>query len=401
MTAAPTIDVLKATQAAVRLPAGARVAVAMSGGVDSSVAAGLLVEAGYEVLGITARLYDMDRAAAAIALRRPGICCAPEDTRDARSVARQLGIRHYVIDERTIFEKTVIEPFVAAWRAGETPNPCVECNRTLKFDQMISKARALGADALVTGHYARLELDEEGQPALRRGVDNLKDQAYFLYPMSPSAAQMLRFPLGAMAKDEVREHATRMGLPVAAKRESMDVCFVEGGSAADWVAQRDGARPGAIIDVGGLTLGRHENLAGFTVGQRKGLRLQRPAEDGEPRYVLDKLADATVVVGPRALLAVRTVEVHPFTAISGRLPEAGLAGQLQLRHRGQPAAATVLEVAGDRLTLSVQGQLEGAARGQSAVLFDGDRVLGGGLIVHTTTAGSEAVAELTVRGVRP
>ncbi len=388
-------------RAAIRLPVGARVAVAMSGGVDSSVAAGLLVEAGYQVVGLTARLHDMDRQAAAVALRRPGTCCAPEDARDARAVARQLGIHHYVIDERAIFEQSVIEPFVAAWRRGETPNPCVECNRTLKFDHMVKKAGALGAEALVTGHYARLELDELGEPALRRGVDSQKDQAYFLYPMSTSAARMLRFPLGSMAKEQVRAHAERMGLPVAAKRESMDVCFVEGGNTATWVARRDGARPGTIVDVGGMTIGQHQNLAAFTVGQRRGLHLDRPGEDGQPRYVLDKLADATVVVGPRAMLAVRTLEIAPCSAISGTLPTPGSPCEVQLRHRGQPAPATVIELQGARLTLRVHGKLDGAARGQSAVLFEGDRVLGGGLIVGATTAGSEAVAQLNPSGVRP
>jgi len=364
----------------------------MSGGVDSSVVAGLLVEAGYEVFGLTARLYDMDRSAQAVALRRPGTCCAPEDARDARGVARRLGIRHYVVDERELFHDTVIAPFVAAWQAGQTPNPCVECNRSMKFDQLVRKARALGAQALATGHYARLDLDDRGEPALRRGRDKDKDQAYFLYPMNADAAAMMRFPLGAMTKAEVREHAARLGLAVATKRESMDVCFVEDGNTAGWVARQAGARDGKIVDVAGLALGRHDNLASFTVGQRKGLRLSRPADDGEPRYVLDKRADGTVVVGPRDLLAVRSLEVAPCTFISGRWPETGTSCQVQLRHRGRPADAIVIGRDGDRLTLDVRGELSGAARGQSAVIFDGDRVLGGGLIVDAITEGSALIA---------
>ena len=391
---APSADLIGALRADLRLPVGARVAVAMSGGVDSSVAAGLLVEAGYEVLGMTARLYDLEDDEQRNARQRPGTCCAPEDARDARGVARRLGIRHYVVDEREVFERTVIAPFLAAWRAGDTPNPCVECNRVVKFDQMVSKARSLGASALATGHYARLGVDTQGRPELRRGRDANKDQAYFLYPMTPASAAMLRFPLGGMDKDEVRRHAERLGLPVAQKRESMDICFVAGGSAADWVARQGGARRGDIVDISGMSLGRHENLAAFTVGQRRGLHIGQPTADGEPRYVLAKGADATVIVGPRALLAVESLSIEPCNAVGGSLPAVGTACSVQVRHRGRPVGATVIGLVGSRLELRIDGDLQAAAHGQSAVLFAGDRVLGGGLIVATRTAADAALGRL-------
>ena len=388
-----------------RLPAGARIAVAMSGGVDSSVVAGLLVEAGYEVVGITARLYDLTDDQLMSAQRRPGTCCAPEDARDARGVARALAIRHYVIDERQAFEAAVIAPFLAAWQAGQTPNPCVECNRIVKFDQMVHTARALGAQALATGHYARLGVDAEGRPELRRGVDDNKDQAYFLYPMGQAGAAMLRFPLGAMTKAEVREHALRLGLPVASKAESMDVCFVAGGTTAGWVARQGGAKAGAIVDISGLTIGRHDNLAAFTVGQRKGLHIGTPAADGEPRYVVGKGPDAQVIVGPRALLAVTSLTIAPCNSVTGTLPAVGSRCAVQVRHRGKPVPCTVAQVdllssgtAEDgtpqaRLRVQIDGHLEGAAEGQSAVLFAEDRVLAGGLIAAAQTAASVALAE--------
>lgn len=383
--AAPSaaITAIDAVRRAMRLPAGARVVVAMSGGVDSSVTAGLLAEAGYEVIGLTARLYDVTPESLQGQAARPGSCCAPEDARDARSVARALGIRHYVVDERERFHAEVIAPFTAAWQRGETPNPCVDCNRSLKFEHLVSRARDLGAQALATGHYARLEPAADGVE-LRRGRDPGKDQAYFLYPMSTETAAFLRFPLGDLTKTQVREHAARMGLAVATKRESMDICFVGREGTAAFVARTAGARAGTIVDGQGAVLARHDNLAAFTVGQRRGLPLSAPGPDGRPRYVLETRGDGTVVVGPRDGNRVERLSLLDYRHLSGPPLQAGRVLEVQVRHRGQPVGARVVRCEGSELELALVGELPGMARGQSAVLLDGDRVLGGGTVHQVT-----------------
>lgn len=377
-------SIVATMRAAVRLPTGSRIAVAMSGGVDSSAVAALLVEAGYQVFGLTARLYDVDLQAE----RKSGTCCAPEDARDARSVAQRLGIRHYVLDEREVFRTEVIDRFIQAYDQGDTPNPCVECNRSLKFDRLVTMARSLGADALATGHYARLDLDDLGQPALRRAVDVSKDQAYFLHPLGSNAAGYLRFPLGTLDKTEVRGHAARLGLSTAAKRESMDVCFVGSQTAQAFVQQQVGARPGPLVDLAGTKIGQHAGLAGFTVGQRHGLpQLPALGPDSGPRYVLDKRPDGTVIVGSHADLRVGGLVLRDCTWVSGEAPLVGTALLVQVRHRAK-AVAAVIEVcethseSGHELTLRITGELHAAGRGQSGVLLDGDRVLGGGLIAE-------------------
>jgi tRNA-specific 2-thiouridylase len=367
-----------------RLAAGARVAVAMSGGVDSSVVAGLLHEAGYVVVGLTARLYDVDPALTP----RSGTCCAPEDARDARQVAWTLGIRHYVLDERDSFRREVIDRFIREYDQGDTPNPCVACNRSLKFGALVAMARALGCAALATGHYARLELDGDGDPHLRRAVDPGKDQAYFLHPLQPEGARFLRFPLGGMTKTEVRAHAERLGLPVAHKAESMDVCFVGAQSAQAFVERQAGARPGPMVDLAGTTLAQHAGVAGYAVGQRHGLGLG----GGEPRYVVDKRSDGTVVVGSRADLQVRTLRLDGCTWVGGRAPSVGTALLVQVRHRGHAVPARVEHASGDQLELTVDGLLLGAGRGQSGVLLAGDEVLGGGRIVAVTSGASREAA---------
>lgn len=375
-----------------RLRPGARVAVAMSGGVDSSVVAGLLAEAGFDVVGLTARLYDVDPTE----VPRAGSCCAPEDARDARAVAASMGIRHYVLDERRAFHADVVAPFLEAWRVGETPNPCVSCNRSLKFDRLVARAKALGAEALATGHYARLDLDDAGHPRLQRGHDRAKDQAYFLHPLPASTAAYLRFPLGAMSKEQVRAHGERLQIPVAQKPESMDICFVGAQKPADWVASRGPIPSGALVDLAGTRLGQHSNLARYTVGQRRGLGL--PGGQGV-RYVVDKRADGTVVVGAREDLRVATLCMAPYNSVTGRPPQVGDVAAVQVRHRASAVAAEVIAVQawdadvpgpegaapGLAVTVRVTADLMGAARGQSGVLFDGERVLGGGAIVTVTT----------------
>lgn len=370
LSATKTIEAMRAD---VGLPPGSRVAVAMSGGVDSSVVAGLLVEAGYEVVGLTARLYDVDPTEVV----RAGSCCAPEDARDARGVAASLGIRHFVLDEREIFERDVMRPFLEDWQAGRTPNPCVACNRSLKFDRLVARARTLGARALATGHYARLDADPAGYPRLRRGRDRGKDQAYFLYPLEAETAGFLRFPLGAMTKTEVRQHGERLGLSVAEKPESMDICFVGAKKPADWVAANGGAPGGALVSLTGLRLGQHDNLAKFTVGQRRGLGLPGGSD---PLYVVDKSADGTVIVGRHKDLAVERLTLAAYNTVTGDLPDVGAEVGLQVRHRARPVAAEVEQADAKRIVLRLLSKLNGAASGQAGVIFDADRVLGGGTI---------------------
>lgn len=379
MTPATTQAVMQAAMRAdMRLPQGTRIAVAMSGGVDSSTVAALLVEAGYEVIGLTARLYDEPEGAT----RRAGSCCAPRDAADARAVADHLGIRHYVVDEREAFAEAVIADFAQAYRSGRTPNPCVECNRSLKFDRLLRRAIALGAAALATGHYARLQLDDDGRSQLLRGQDSDKDQAYFLHPLRPDAAAWLRFPLGAMDKTEVRAQAERLGVPVAAKPESMDLCFTGGLRPAEWLQQNGGAPAGNLIDVGGLRIGQHDNLAAFTVGQRRGVP---PAADG-PRYVVEKRASGDVVIGDGADLMRDRIAVRDFGTVDGRELTVGTRAAAQLRHRGEALPAEVVAAEAGQVVLRLVTPARAVAPGQSVVLFDGDRVIGGG--VATAEAGS-------------
>jgi tRNA-specific 2-thiouridylase len=386
-TRAPS-EVIAEMRAVMRLPAGARVAVAMSGGVDSSAVAALLVEAGYEVFGLTARLYDVDPAA----IGRAGTCCAPEDARDARSVAWALGIRHYTLDEREVFARAVVDRFVADYDRGDTPNPCVECNRTLKFEVLVQEARALGAEALATGHYACLDVDASGEPALRRGVDPQKDQSYFLHPLTAEVGAFVRFPLGRWQKAQVRGHAARLDVPVAEKRESMDVCFVAASTPREFVAGQRGARPGTIVDLAGTQLGKHAGIAGFAVGQRHGLGLPPQKPEAAPLYVVDKRPDGTIVVGPHEALRATHVQLRDMSWIGEPL-RAGADVELQVRHRGKPIAARVVAAQDGSVSLDVLGELFAAGRGQSGVLYHGDRVLGGGIIHKATLGVREAGAD--------
>lgn len=364
--------------ASMNLPIGATVAVAMSGGVDSSAVAALMVEAGYRVFGLTARLYDVAQTE-----RRPGSCCAPDDARDARNVAHHLGIRHYVLDERQAFLREVVQPFIDSWRQAQTPNPCVNCNRSLKFDKLLHTALALGADVLATGHYARLLADDAGHMTLRRARDPAKDQAYFLYPLVPATVQKLRFPLGDMTKPQVRAHAERFGLPTAHKKESMDVCFVGGQRPQDWLQGRMPIEAGKVIDEQGRSVGEHAGLHSVTIGQRHGLKITSKTPDSAPLYVIEKRQDGTVIVGERHRLRVQKLVLADCTWISGRPPQYCAQLQVQVRHRGKPARTEVVDCTADgrTLTLVVRDELYAAARGQAGVLFDEDCVLGGGTII--------------------
>src|SRR3984957_13021508 len=285
-------------------PRDTRVVVAMSGGVDSSVVAGLLKREGYDAVGVTLQLYNHGSAA-----KKKGACCAGQDIYDARRVAERLVIPHYVLDYESRFRDRVIADFADSYARGETPIPCVQCNQRVKFADMLDAARDLGADALATGHYVR-RIDGASGLELHRAVDARRDQSYFLFATTPEPLAFLRFPLGALEKREVRELATEFGLLVADKPDSQDICFVPDGDYAKAVARMrpDAAKPGEIADLQGRVLGRHEGVIHFTVGQRKGLGL---SGNGEPLFVVSLDAGrARVVVGPREALRVRTIALR-------------------------------------------------------------------------------------------
>ena len=369
----------------------ARVVVAMSGGVDSSVTAALLAEAGYAVVGVTLQLY-----AAAGAPRAPGArrstCCAGEDIYDARRVADRLGITHYVLDYEARFKDAVIDDFADSYLRGETPIPCVRCNERVKFRDLLALARDLGADALATGHYVRRVEGPEG-PALHRAVDHARDQSYFLFTTTQAQLGFLRFPLGDLAKDRVRAHAERLGLAVAAKPDSQDICFVPDGRYAGVIERlRPGAaEPGAIVDGQGRVLGRHRGIIHFTVGQRRGLGIAGPA----PLYVLSVDAGRReVVVGPRAALLRDRVVTGPLAWIGGNLPRPGegrpVVARLRSSHPGASALLTRARDGTARVALEVPEPA--TAPGQACVLYDGDRLLGGGWITGTGQSAALAAA---------
>jgi tRNA (5-methylaminomethyl-2-thiouridylate)-methyltransferase len=357
-----------------------RIVIAMSGGVDSSTAAALLVDAGHDVVGVTLRLYDATGTAASIG----GRCCGPRDIEDARATAAHLGIPHHVIDESAAFSAAVIDDFVAEYRAGRTPNPCVRCNERIKFGPLLSFVDAVGASALATGHYARLiaegknENDGEGV-ALHRARDADKDQSYFLFGVRAEILARVRFPLGDKTKDEVRALARRFGLPNADKADSQEICFIPDGDHVAFLnARGGGGPPGAIVDdQSGAALGGHAGTHGFTVGQRRGL----PAST-ERRFVL-RIDGATgeVRVGPRDRLGRDRLRVSDVRWLDPRAGDAARRCAVQIRHRAVPAPAWI-EPSGDGATLVRLDQPAfGVAPGQAAVFYDSDdRVLGGGWI---------------------
>jgi tRNA-uridine 2-sulfurtransferase len=356
-----------------------RVIAAMSGGVDSAVAAARAAEAGHDVTGIHLALSRNPQS------YRSGArgCCSIEDAGDARRAADVLGIPFYVWDLSERFHADVVEDFVAEYAAGRTPNPCVRCNERIKFEAVLDRAVALGFDAVVTGHYARLATGSDGHVELHRAVDDGKDQSYVLGVLTQEQLRHAMFPLGDTPKDRVRAEAARRGLAVADKPDSHDICFIADGDTAGFLQRELGSRPGSIVDVEGDAVGAHGGAYAFTVGQRRGLRLGRPAPDGKPRYVLDiEPVSGTVTVGPREALEVRRIEgIRPNWCI-GSGPSESVTGTAQLRAHGiaLPATATVI---GDRLVVDLHEPATGVAPGQSVVVYDGTRVVGSATIASS------------------
>ncbi len=386
------------------------IVVALSGGVDSATAAAMLIEAGHRVVGMTMRLYDAAGTTASLG----GRCCGPRDIEDARRVCEHLGIPFYVVSFEDRFRERVIDDFVDTYLAGETPNPCVKCNQYIKFTPLLQRARALGADLLATGHYARIEPVSEGLPVspetmrLRRGLDVDKDQSYFLFSMPREELAAVRFPLGHLRKDEVRALAERYGLPNAAKAESQEICFVPDGDYAGFVAKRALTRkrplpvPGDIVDGSGTVLGQHRGLHHYTLGQRRGLG-NLPTTQAMYVVRID-FARNQLVVGPeRSGAASGSIRIRDMHWLS-EPPSRTLRAVLQVRHRTRPVPVEIRREAhaggghgghgghGGAVTARFLDTAVVAAPGQAAVIYDGDTVLGGGWISAPVASQPQATA---------
>ncbi len=352
-----------------------RVVVAMSGGVDSSVAAALLVEQGYEVIGVMLRLWAEVRAGEG-SLNR---CCSPAAVDDARRVAAHLGIPFYLRNVEAAFKERVVDPFIAVYAAGETPNPCLACNRDIRFDALLRYALGLGAKYLATGHYARVRRGPDGRYQLLKGVDGRKDQSYPLHVLGQAQLARALFPLGEYTKPQVREMARARGLPVAEKAESQELCFVADDDyrrfLRDWAPQA--ARPGPILDRAGRVLGEHRGLPFYTVGQRKGIGLSSPV----PLYVLKLDAGRNaLIVGTAEELGQKELTARQVNWIAGEPPSGPIAVAARIRYKAQDVPATVTPLSDDRVAVSFVTALRDITPGQAVVFYDGEVCLGGGII---------------------
>jgi len=352
-----------------------RVIVAMSGGVDSSTTAALLVRQGYEVIGVTMRLWTPENADAPPRRRR----CSPQEIEDARTVCHALGIPHQILDFEREFTSSVVDYFCQEYLRGRTPNPCLACNEQVKFGALLTKALALGVDYLATGHYCRIVSNGQGHE-LWQARDEGKDQSYVLYMLGQEELSRLLFPLGEYTKEQSRQMAAEMGLPTAAKRDSADICFVRQGHYRSFLAERFPQRPGDIVDSSGRIVGRHEGIGGYTVGQRRGL----PARGGrEPLYVLsvDPLT-STVIAGSEDELLSDALWAEKLSFVSGEAPRRPLAVEAKIRYRSQ-AAPALLTLHDGRAEVRFERPQRAITPGQAVVFYQGQKVLGGGIIAES------------------
>jgi len=354
-----------------------RIVVAMSGGVDSSVAAAILAEQGHEVVGLSMQLYDQTEGAATF-----GSCCSLDDLHDARRVAAAIGIPHYIVNFERQFHEHVVSNFVREYTSGRTPLPCAHCNSDLKFATLLDRAHGFGADAVATGHYARVGRDPASHRCwLRRGADAAKDQSYFLFSLTQEQLARAVFPVGSQSKYLVREYARARGLPVAEKPDSQEICFIPDHDYAAFVDRHYDAAPhdGSIVDEHGRVLGGHQGIHRFTVGQRKGLGLGA-STTGAPMYVLAlRPAERQVVVGPKTSLERTTFGASGVNWIAEE-PRGSIRAAVQIRHRHQPAPAAIRSSGCGRAEVALDTPQLAVTPGQAAVFYDGDLVLGGGWI---------------------